>query len=91
MRRRVGYVDLRTEGVDALDAAVAEAPAVLAVDRTDLVTDPHERAHVAAALARAADAGTTLLLGVVGPTPADDLLPQGTPVTTLAPQTGVLA
>lgn len=91
VRRRAGYVDLRTEGVDALAAAVAERPAVLAVDRTDLVTDPHERAHAAAALARAVDAGTTLLLGVVGTTSADDLLPAGTPVTTLAPQTGVLA
>jgi len=91
VRRRVGYVDLRTEGVDALDAAVAERPAVLAVDRTDLVTDPHERAHLAAAVARAVEAGATLLLGVVGTTPADDLLPAGTPVTTLAPQTGVLA
>ena len=91
VRRRVGYVDLRTEGVDALDAAVAERPAVLAVDRTDLVTDPHERAHLAAALARAVDAGATLLLGVVGTGPADDLLPSGTPVTTLAPQTGVPA
>ncbi|ADG75919.1 MMPL domain protein [Cellulomonas flavigena DSM 20109] len=91
VRRRVGYVDLRTEGVDALDAAVAERPPVLAVDRTDLVTDPHERAHVAAALSRALDAGATLLLGVVGSTPADDLLPAGTPVTTLAPQAGALA
>ncbi|MCM0641379.1 MMPL family transporter [Cellulomonas wangsupingiae] len=91
VRRRVGYVDLRTEAVDALDAAVAERPAVLAVDRTDLVTDPHERAHLTATLARAAAAGTTLLLGVVGAAPADDLLPDGTPVTTLAPQTGVLA
>ncbi|MBO0899239.1 MMPL family transporter [Cellulomonas sp. zg-ZUI222] len=91
VRRRVGYVDLRTEGVDALDAAVAEKPAVLAVDRTDLVTDPHERAHVAATLARAVDAGATLLLGVVGTGAADDLLPDGTTVTTLAPQTGVLA
>ncbi|MBO3088067.1 MMPL family transporter [Cellulomonas dongxiuzhuiae] len=91
VRRAVGYVDLRTEGVDALDAAVAERPTVLAVDRTDLVTDPHERAHAAAALARAAEQGATLLLGVVGTTSADDLLPAGTPVTTLAPSTGVLA
>lgn len=91
VRRRVGYVDLRSEGVDALAAAVAERPRVLAVDRTDLVTDPHERAHAAAVLARAAEQGTTLLLGVVGTTSADDLLPAGTPVTTLAPQTGVLA
>ncbi|MBO3094581.1 MMPL family transporter [Cellulomonas dongxiuzhuiae] len=91
VRRAVGYVDLRTEGIDALDAAVAERPTVLAVDRTDLVTDPHERAHAAAALARAAEQGATLLLGVVGTTSADDLLPAGTPVTTLAPSTGVLA
>ncbi|MBD7917960.1 MMPL family transporter [Cellulomonas sp. Sa3CUA2] len=91
VRRAVGYVDLRTEGVDALDAAVAERPTVLAVDRTDLVTDPHERAHAAAALARAVEQGATLLLGVVGTTPADDLLPAGSPVTTLAPSTGVLA
>lgn len=91
VRRRVGHVDLRTEGVDALDAAVAERPVVLTVDRTDLVTDPHERRHAAAALARATAHGTTLVLGVVGPAPADDLLPSGTPVTTLAPDTGVPA
>ncbi|UZN02742.1 MMPL family transporter [Cellulomonas sp. S1-8] len=91
VRRRVGYVDLRAEGVDALVAAVAERPAVLAVDRVDLVTDPQMRAHVARTLARAADAGTTLLLGVVGTADTDDLVPAGTPVTTLAPHTGVLA
>lgn len=91
VRRRVGYVDLRTEGVDALVAAVAERPAVLAVDRTDLVTDPHERTRLAAGLARAAANGATLLLGVVGGGPVDDLLPAGTPSTTLAPQAGVLA
>lgn len=91
VRRRVGYVDLRTEDVHALDAAVAERPVVLAVDRTDLVTDPQDRAHAAAALARAAAQGTTLLLGVVGTTPADDLLPDTVPASTLAPQTAVLA
>ncbi|WP_163275634.1 MMPL family transporter [Cellulomonas iranensis] len=91
VRRRAGYVDLRTEGVDALAAAVAEGPTVLAVDRTDVVTDVRERRRVAALLADAAAGGTTLVLGTVGPQPADDLLPDGTPVTTLAPSAGALA
>lgn len=91
VRRRAGYVDLRTEGVDALAAAVGERPALLAVDRTDLLTEPRDRTRVAALLARAAGHGTTLVLGVVGPTPADDLLPDGTAVTTLAPRAGVPA
>ncbi len=91
VRRRAGYVDLRTEDVAALAAAVAERPAVLAVDRTDLLTEPRDRTRVAALLARAAQDGATLVLGVVGATPADDLLPDGTPVTTLAPPAGVPA
>jgi RND superfamily putative drug exporter len=91
VRRRAGYVDLRTEGVDALAAAVEERPTVLAVDRTDVVTDGRERRHVARLLADAAARGTTLVLGTVGTSPADDLLPSGTPVTTLAPSAGALA
>ena len=94
VRRRAGYVDLRTEGVDALAAAVEERPTVLAVDRTDVVTDGRERRQVARLLADAAARGTTLVLGTVGTvgtSPADDLLPSGTPVTTLAPSAGALA
>lgn len=87
VRRRAGHVDLRAEGVDGLAAAVTERPRVLVVDRTDAVTDPAERARVAALLRRAVDGGVgALVVGSVGASDPADLLPPGTPVTTLAPQ-----
>ncbi|MFC8192734.1 MMPL family transporter [Cellulomonas sp. NPDC057328] len=96
VRRRAGYVDLRTEGVDGLAAAVAERPRLLVVDRTDVVTHAADRARVAALLRRAVDGGVAaLVLGAVGapgaaPSP-DDLLPAAHPVTTLAPQDAAAA
>lgn len=88
VRRRAGYVDLRTDGVDGLADAVAERPRVLVVDRTDVVTDAADRARAAALLRRAVDGGVAaLVVGCVGTGPGpDDLLPTGTSVTTLAPQ-----
>ncbi|WP_230685184.1 MMPL family transporter [Cellulomonas sp. JZ18] len=79
-RRRAGYVDLRTEGVAGLAAAVAEHPRVLVVDRADAVTDAAERTRVAALLRRAVDGGlAALVLGSAGPGDPGDLLPTGTP------------
>ncbi|MFS0705664.1 MMPL family transporter [Cellulomonas sp. 179-A 9B4 NHS] len=87
VRRRAGYVDLRTDGVDGLAAAGAERPRVLVVDRTDVVTDAADRARVAGLLRRALDGGVAaLVVGAVGPLGPDDLLPTRTPVTTVAPQ-----
>jgi len=67
VRRRSSYVNLDLSSTEALAEATAEAPQLLAVDRAELVGDPARREVLAGHLARAHAAGTSLVLGAVGP------------------------
>ncbi|MDQ2625203.1 MAG: MMPL family transporter, partial [Actinomycetota bacterium] len=74
VRRRAAYVNLDLAPITAVAEAIAERPRVLVVDRTELVGDPAQRATLGAMLSRAhSEAGTTLVLGAVGPATLDQL------------------
>ena len=85
VRARAAYVDL--DAVDAPSAAVREAlaerPAILAIDGADRVWNLEERARIRTALA-AAPAPVTLVLGALDLATARELLPPGAPTQTSA-------
>lgn len=72
----------RVPAAASVAALLREDPRLLAVVGTDAVTSPAERAALSAVLARAAERGTAVVLGAVGPAPTD-LAPPGTQVLDL--------
>ncbi|MGW6225677.1 MMPL family transporter [Cellulosimicrobium cellulans] len=72
----------RVPAAASVAALLREGPRLLAVVGTDAVTSPAERAALSEVLARAAERGTAVVLGAVGPAPTD-LAPPGTQVLDL--------
>ncbi|MDF9878803.1 MMPL family transporter [Cellulosimicrobium cellulans] len=72
----------RVPAAASVAALLREDPRLLAVVGTDAVTSPAERAALSEVLARAAERGTAVVLGAVGPAPTD-LAPPGTHVLDL--------
>lgn len=72
----------RVPAAGSVAALLREEPRLLAVVGTDAVTSPAERAALSEVLARAAERGTAVVLGAVGPAPTD-LAPPGTHVLDL--------
>ncbi|UKJ63406.1 MMPL family transporter [Cellulosimicrobium cellulans] len=72
----------RVPAAASVAALLREDPRLLAVVGTDAVTSPAERAALSEVLARAAERGTAVVLGAVGPAPTD-LAPPGTQVLDL--------
>lgn len=76
VRRRAAWLDARRGDARAVDAALREQPRVLVVDHAHHL---HGNSHAGAALAAAAQQGTTLVLGTTAP----DVLPPGVASTHL--------
>jgi RND superfamily putative drug exporter len=72
----------RVPAASSVAALLREGPRLLAVVGTDAVTSPAERAALADVLGQATASGTAVVLGAVGPAPAD-LAPPGTQVLDL--------
>ena len=76
VRRRAAWLDARRGDARAVDAVLRERPRVLVVDHAHHL---HGDARAGAALAAAAQGGTTLVLGTTDP----DVLPPGVTSTHL--------
>ncbi|GAB3277352.1 efflux RND transporter permease subunit [Parasphingorhabdus pacifica] len=79
VRSRVAYVDLGTGGAEAVRAALAEAPRILVLDRTDRASAPTERAEIRRLLTEAGNV-LTVVAGTTGSSEVRDLLPAARPV-----------